>query len=620
MPFLDFWTTEPDPLTPMEKRVLWVVGVAIAVTRLLALSRTLWDWDECLFVLGVRHFNPALHRPHPPGFPLYIALGKLFRLFMHDDFRALQRINLIAASLLFPALFKLGRELRLTFGAAMASGLILCFMPNVFYFGGTAFSDVPALALLLAACACLLHGCRSRRSFLTGTLLLALSMAIRPQTIMIALVPGLIATAVRWRHRAADVFAALMIGVTVLVLAYGPCIVASGGWGGYQLAVSKHRRYFLQVDTYRNPARPSVAMLAGDFLVHPYKSEDVGQVLFPLACAGLAVALIRREHRFYLTVLASFLPFAVFALFMVDFNSVTRYSIAYVPMFALFGGRMIGALGELPLRPGWNRFLETSALLTLILWLGCWSIPVVGRVAGSSSPPVAAIRWIRGHLTPSRTTIYVAGAMEPYSKVFLPDYRCVDIEHDTDVPIEAGENAFLFQEGATSSPPGQNFFRKHGRLFRVARQRYFEVSVAPLSSVPHFGKGWYSAEGTSPDRWMAGRSEMALPSLDGPGQLEMEIEIPKPLVAVAPTVSLLIDGVRAGEQVVRTIPFTIRLTVPEGRTHKSLRLTIITSSVANPARLGVNDDDRDLGLMIHNLSWRPLAAIEVSRQADTTGH
>ena len=38
---------------------------------------TLEDLDSVNFALGVRHFDVAQHQPHPPGYPLFIALGKV---------------------------------------------------------------------------------------------------------------------------------------------------------------------------------------------------------------------------------------------------------------------------------------------------------------------------------------------------------------------------------------------------------------------------------------------------------------------------------------------------------------------------------------------------------------
>ena len=62
----------------------------------------MWDWDEALFAAALRHYNVADHNPHPPGFPLFIAMAKCVRVVVPDDFLALRTLNLILASSIFP--------------------------------------------------------------------------------------------------------------------------------------------------------------------------------------------------------------------------------------------------------------------------------------------------------------------------------------------------------------------------------------------------------------------------------------------------------------------------------------------------------------------------------------
>src|SRR5437764_15180600 len=107
--------TAPEPLTRTQRRVFWIVALVCAAARFLAMARSIWDWDEALFCLGMRAYDVTSHHPHPPGFPVYIGLAKLVRLVVHDDFRSLQAINLAAGMLLFPAVFMLARELRFRF-------------------------------------------------------------------------------------------------------------------------------------------------------------------------------------------------------------------------------------------------------------------------------------------------------------------------------------------------------------------------------------------------------------------------------------------------------------------------------------------------------------------------
>src|SRR5512142_1842589 len=123
-------TQQPELLTGRQRAVLWAVALVCAATRFLAMARSLWDWDETLFCLGMRSYDVTSHHPHPPGFPVYIGAAKLLRTFIHSDFRALQAINLTAGVLLFPAVFLLARELRLSYRTAVISAALCAFFPN----------------------------------------------------------------------------------------------------------------------------------------------------------------------------------------------------------------------------------------------------------------------------------------------------------------------------------------------------------------------------------------------------------------------------------------------------------------------------------------------------------
>src|SRR5687767_14009627 len=107
-----------DPLSSREQTIILVTSILVAVTLLWARSKSVWDWDEMLFADALNDYNVSHHHPHPPGFPLFIAFGKLAHLFLHDNFRAMQGVVMVAACLFFPALFLLARELRFRFDSA----------------------------------------------------------------------------------------------------------------------------------------------------------------------------------------------------------------------------------------------------------------------------------------------------------------------------------------------------------------------------------------------------------------------------------------------------------------------------------------------------------------------
>ena len=54
-----------------------VIAAVYLLAHLPLLARSLEDIDSINFALGLRQFDVALHQPHPPGYPVYIALGRL---------------------------------------------------------------------------------------------------------------------------------------------------------------------------------------------------------------------------------------------------------------------------------------------------------------------------------------------------------------------------------------------------------------------------------------------------------------------------------------------------------------------------------------------------------------
>ena len=59
------------------QRVLSALALIFALAHVPFLAPSLEDIDSVNFALGVRDFDVAAHRPHPPGYPVYIALGKV---------------------------------------------------------------------------------------------------------------------------------------------------------------------------------------------------------------------------------------------------------------------------------------------------------------------------------------------------------------------------------------------------------------------------------------------------------------------------------------------------------------------------------------------------------------
>jgi hypothetical protein len=59
------------------ERAALLMAAAYAAAHLPSFAPSLEDIDSINFALGLRDFAPGLHQPHPPGYPVYIALAHL---------------------------------------------------------------------------------------------------------------------------------------------------------------------------------------------------------------------------------------------------------------------------------------------------------------------------------------------------------------------------------------------------------------------------------------------------------------------------------------------------------------------------------------------------------------
>ncbi|MFY9823674.1 MAG: hypothetical protein WAM82_19995, partial [Thermoanaerobaculia bacterium] len=165
------------PRVPVSTRLLAAVHrlsplalagfVLVAAVRALTLPRSLWEMDEFLFSGAIGRFAPLRHRPHPPGYPLTVGLGKLFALVFHNHFVSLVALAVVSSLVGYWALVVAFR--RIAGGAgepgaervAVAGALLFQLSPVMLVQGTLPMSDPPALmflALALAAAAILHDG------------------------------------------------------------------------------------------------------------------------------------------------------------------------------------------------------------------------------------------------------------------------------------------------------------------------------------------------------------------------------------------------------------------------------------------------------------------------------
>src|SRR5262245_22761800 len=87
--------TDSSFKTPEQnKDYLIAVGLLILciLTRIIAIPASLWEWDDMLFAHALHKYDLVAHSPHPPGFPVFVAMTRVAYWIIGDEHRALTTI------------------------------------------------------------------------------------------------------------------------------------------------------------------------------------------------------------------------------------------------------------------------------------------------------------------------------------------------------------------------------------------------------------------------------------------------------------------------------------------------------------------------------------------------
>lgn len=390
------------------KRQHWTLalGLVFLAGHLPWLAPALEDVDSQNFALALRDFNPALHQPHPPGYPIFVALGKLALLFGLTEAHALAVWGPIFGTLAIAAIVQLYRAVEGVGDAGSIASVrpllatLLAVVCPLFWFTAVRpMSDMPGLALALAAQALLAtafwrqQGMRpddrasvaaSGRLIVLGAFMAALALGVRVQTIYLTMPIFLLVIVHRIGRDAAGALLGASMSFTIGILLWAvPMVVASGGPSAYLTALgSQAGEDFAGVDMLaRNPTPRRLAMGLLHTLVFPWGSNVLGGVVVALLGIG-TLLLLWRARRSALLLGVLVVPYALFHLVFQE-TVTTRYALPLVPGFAY---AVVYGLS-------WFRgALFPVSTAVLAIWSALIAVPAVSAYAVGPSPVFRAIR------------------------------------------------------------------------------------------------------------------------------------------------------------------------------------------------------------------------------------
>jgi hypothetical protein len=106
----------------------------LTVTRWPLAPKYLYYFDSVNFALALEHFNPALHQPQPPGYPLFVGFARLLHLFVKRPEDVFLLSGILSASGAVLLTWVLGERMFSGSAGILAAALLL--MNPVFWLAG----------------------------------------------------------------------------------------------------------------------------------------------------------------------------------------------------------------------------------------------------------------------------------------------------------------------------------------------------------------------------------------------------------------------------------------------------------------------------------------------------
>jgi 4-amino-4-deoxy-L-arabinose transferase-like glycosyltransferase len=324
-----------------ERADRWDYLIALALSVLTVLSRLpyrarmLYNWDAVQFALALHEYDVVKHQPHPPGYILYVALGRLVHGWTGD---AAAAYVLLAVAFSGAGTFVVYLLARAVYDrpTALTAAALLAVSP-LFWFYGTVGLSYAGEALMASVVA--YFAFRALRGSETDAWLaagyLGLAGGLR-QSLLVLLFPlWLVSVAVGVRRRRALALSGAVFALAVLVW-FVPMIWLTGGLERY-LDASRQL-----ADTVVMPTSILGGPIEVTLRMSRYLLESVLVALGPLAAVALLIPWYVRRHGWGLRewfLLAWTVP-PVLVYTLVHFGQA-GYVLTFLPALVIFLARVL---------------------------------------------------------------------------------------------------------------------------------------------------------------------------------------------------------------------------------------------------------------------------------------
>ncbi len=403
------------------------------ISRVPFTSKLLYHLDSVQFALALDKYDITVHQPHPPGYFLYVMLGRFLNFFIKDANTTLVSLSVIFSSLTVVALYYVGKEVFDTRTGFLA-GVLALTSPNVWFHGEVALSYiVEAFFTTLAALICWRVYKGEHRYIWLSVIILGIAGGIRQNTIVFLMPLWLFSVkGVPLRK----IIPSLALLGLVCLLWFVPMVWMTGGWKVYNDAFQELWLFNTGHVSVFERGWSSFRVFSSALFIFTIYGIGAGVLMLGLAAYSLIrhrrLASLDPDKMIFFSLWA--LPPFLFYLLIFIHPANPGYALAFLPAILVLTAASIRYVGD-ELKQAINKDVSLSVLsVVVVLNISFFlfsAYPVSAREIRNHDRDLSILlEGIRGY-EPSKTAIFVAPYIFfGYRQImyYLPEYRTYQVD------------------------------------------------------------------------------------------------------------------------------------------------------------------------------------------------
>ncbi len=493
--------------------LLLLIVVVSFVLRMYLRTNYLDDWDSVQFMLGLKDYSILAHQPHPPGYPVYIFLGRVFNIIFDDGLQTFTFMSAFFGSLALIPTYLLAEKF-FDNRVGLLAAVLLALTPVHLLFSVVVMTDIVS-SFFVTSTACLLYmGLRSTKYLYLASLMMGITMGIRWTDIL--LIPLFIIVLI-YRKQLKICLVSGLIALAGVCLWFIPVLLDTGF--NTFIAIQKAQWIYASGGS-------TLSSLGGLTLSNLLITLRAMMTLFIegwssvfiifLLITGIVI-LIKMKNRYncvhcivdkrLVFILSWLVPYFLFAILFYMLY-IPRYLLPLFPPLSIIFAYSMIELAEIPQR----RWIKGSFFLIfaiLIAYMGSQAIASAYAIHTTAPAPVQAAEWVKGQYSP-QDTIVIAGGSFKHFQYYLPNFTTkFDIYLS---PYEIYnfliENKTIISEGSppTFDTTSKAYIFERPKIYpKHECVKLYEFKMCDEQLPILTDGGWHGLEdwGGTPTRWMS---------------------------------------------------------------------------------------------------------------------